>query len=157
MIKHKIKDIVKNEYHEVEANVYFNLFKKDISISSYEDDIEYIQSCADLLNSFDEKLIEQLCLSCIRYCNAVLNFMDEPIKKFDNIRDVLKLIYPSVLLIPETPQSREPVVHMELNCQWEIEHGMEWVIRGDKILFVSSFNGEDPWRDFDDDDDFNFA
>jgi hypothetical protein len=30
---------------------------------------------------------------------------------------------------------------MALDCEWEIEHGMECVIRDDEVLYVSRFGG----------------
>ena len=35
---------------------------------------------------------------------------------------------------------------MTLNCDWEPEHGMEWIIKGDKALYIGPFNGgASPW------------
>jgi hypothetical protein len=60
----------------------------------------------------------------------------------------LKHIFPSLLIVPFSNGLNEPVIHLELNCTWEEEHGMEWIIRGNKVLYVGSFNGEDPMGDF---------
>ena len=39
----------------------------------------------------------------------------------------------------------------------EEEHGMEWIIRGNKVLYVGSFNGEDPMGDFSLKNEWNYA
>lgn len=152
-----IKNINTTGYWPVEAKVFCNLFQKDIDIISQCEDSQYIQACADYLNSLDDKLIDNLCLACIRYCNAYLNFMEKKPIEFPSNREVLKMIYPSSLMIDESNESNEPLIHMELNCDWEIEHGMEWIIRGDKILYVGEFVSFDPWDDFSIKESGNYA
>lgn len=51
-------------------------------------------------------------------------------------------------MVPACEADSEPVLHMEMNCDWEEEHGMEWIVRGDEILYVGQFTGENPMRDF---------
>ena len=39
-----------------------------------------------------------------------------------------------------------PTFQMELSCEWEIEHGMEWVVRGDDVAFVGGCQFGDPFQ-----------
>jgi len=39
-------------------------------------------------------------------------------------------------------------VHLELKCSWEVEHGMEWLIRNDKVQYVGAFEGLDEWENY---------
>ncbi len=151
-----IKNIEKGEFG-IEGEVFFRKFDKYIALSIEDDNIKFAQECAEYLNSLTEDVVETLCEASIRYCNSFLDAIGEPTKSFEKASDVLGLIYPSVLLVPYPENENEPVIHMELNCAWEPEHGMEWVIRGNKVLYVGAFNGEDPWSDFSQKETWNYA
>lgn len=153
-----IRNVITNTYGCPEGEVRFELFNKYIQFA-VEDaaDIDYSRLCAQYLNSQPELVIKDLCEASIRYCNNFLEAIGEPTKVFNNYRDVLKLIYPSVLLIPDPENGDEPMIHMELNCEWEEEHGMEWIVRDGKVLYVGAFNGEYPWADFTEKESWNYA
>lgn len=148
---------VNNGKFGLEGEVFFKLFNQYISFSAEaEAGLPYITSCAEYLNSLNDEVIDALCAASIRYCNEFLSAVGEEGKVFAQRRDVLSLIYPSVLIVPE-PEQEAPVLHLELNCDWEEEHGMEWIVRGDKVLYVGAFNGENPWGDFSEKDSWNYA
>jgi hypothetical protein len=152
------KNISTNGDWPLQGEVFVDLFEKYVDFA-VEDaaTIEYVIRCAEYLNSFDDELIEALCAACIRYCNGFLTIVGDAPKHFALPRDVLKLISPSLLIVPNIEDLDEPVVHMELNCDWEIEHGMEWIIRGKNILYVGSFNGQDPWAEYLEKKSWNYA
>jgi hypothetical protein len=144
----RIHDI-KREKYGLAAGVEFSLFSKDIQLVIEEGtDKDYAQQCADYLNSLPDGLIDDLCRASARYCDDHLDRIGEPRKVFASPRDILKNIYPS---------GQRPVIHMELNCDWEEEHGMEWVVHDDKVLYVGPFVGEDPMRDISRNDPGNFC
>ncbi|MBI1891272.1 MAG: hypothetical protein HYS18_11530 [Burkholderiales bacterium] len=153
-----LKDITTEGYWPLQGQVYCRLFDRYIDFS-VEDTatIEYVERCATYLNALSDELIDRLCRACIRYCNSFLEQIGEPEKKFGEPRDVLKLIAPASLIVPNIEDLDEPVVHMELNCEWEIEHGMEWIIRDNRVLYVGAFNGEDPWGEYLDKEFWNYA
>lgn len=152
-----IKNIQQTKYG-LEGDCYFSLFDRDIRVSIDEDtNEEYANRCIEYLNSLSEEVVLKLCLASIRYCNDFLSMIGEEEKIFEKPTDVLSLIYPSVLIIPVPKNGHEPVIDMELNCEWEIEHGMEWIIRADNVLYVGAFNGENPWGDFSEKDCWNYA
>lgn len=152
-----IKKIQGND-EEIEGKVHFDLFAKDIDVMIEDPDCEeYAEKCAKYLNELNDDLIIHLCKSSIKYCNDFLEAIGEAKKTFQNPRDVLPLIHPILLIVPGLSSENDPVIHLELNCDWEVEHGMEWIIRNDKVLYVGAFNGEDPMRDFTQKDTWNFA
>lgn len=153
-----IRNLKEGNTFPLEGEVYFPLFDRFINLA-VEDaaDASYIQACAEYLANLSPPVVEALCLACIRYCNGFLELVGEEVKAFASPRDVLALVSPSGLIIPNPNAANEPVIHMELNCAWEAEHGMEWVIRGDRVLYVGSFNYEDPWREFRPNEAFNYA
>ncbi len=141
---------------EIEGEVYFRMFDEYIALSVENDDLHFAEMCANYLDGLQAEVIDELCRASISYCNSHLEAIGEPLKSFSSPQDILKLIHPSVLLVPY-PEGGEPVIHMELNCEWEPEHGMEWIIRNDKVLYVGAFSGEDPWSDFDEKAPWNYA
>ncbi|MDJ0940564.1 MAG: hypothetical protein QNJ00_12465 [Woeseiaceae bacterium] len=140
-----------------EGECYFGLFDRYIKLIDDESNLEYASQCVMLLNSLEDSVIDALCEASIRYCNGFLEDIGEPTRRFDTPRAVLDLINPVLLLVPYLTDSRVPVVHLELNCDWEVEHGMEWIVREDRVQYVGAFHGEDPWRDFSVMDAWNYA
>lgn len=148
----------KDGKYGLEGEVFFGLFNEYIDFAAEEYvGLDYVTRCAQYLNVLNETVIEDLCAASIRYCNEFLSEVGEEVKSFPHQRDVLSLIYPSVLIVPEPENGDEPVVHLELNCEWEEEHGMEWIVRGDKVLYVGAFNGQNPWGDYSTKDFWNYA
>lgn len=141
----------------IEGEVYFDLFEKYISLTVEDDETIYAEECAAYLNALPETVILKLCEASIRYCNAFLDAIGEPQKNFEHSRQVLEFIYPSMLIVPTPNITNTPVIHIELNCEWEEEHGMEWIIRENEVLYVGAFNEEDPWDDFSDKQEWNYA
>lgn len=91
---------VANGKYGIEGEVYFSEFDKYISLLVEDDDLKFAEECAEYLNSLPAKVIDHLCEASIRYCNDFLDCIGEPIKAFDKSRDVLKLVYPSVFIVP---------------------------------------------------------
>ena len=154
-----IKDFDENGSSS-KGQVWFGLFDRYIDLYTEKKDnfnLSYAEKCATYLNSLSDELIDRLCTASINYCNTFLEDTGQDLKRFRDRRDVLTLITPLSLLMPEMLRD-EPVIHLDLDCEWEREHGMEWIIREDRILFVSAFQGENPWDDFSEpDDEYNFA
>lgn len=140
-----------------DGTVYFRLFERRIHLILETDDRAFANECAEQLNLLDEPVVDSLCAASIRYCNEFLEAIGEPLEEFSAARDVLRLIHPSALIIPKPNSTGNPVIHLELNCDWEIEHGMEWVVRNGRVLYVGAFNGEDPYGNFDTDVSWNYA
>lgn len=141
---------VRQENYGKEGEVYFSLFDKYITIFIPSDvSVEYAKACASYLNSLDEQVIDRLCEASIRYCNDFLDSLGEELRQFDRVKDVLSSIDPISLDISKPPDGqREPAIHLELNCLWEEEHGMEWIVKGDRVFYVGPFHGINPWSDF---------
>ncbi|MEN1936119.1 hypothetical protein AAIE21_11005 [Paenibacillus sp. 102] len=153
-----IKNLKANEYSELEGEAYFELFDQNILVYIDQDaDIEYAELCITYLNSLSEELINKLCKASIRYCNEFLDDIGEDIIEFSKPTDVLPYITPNTICIPKPKNKSEPVIDLELNCTWEEEHGMEWIIRSEKVMYVGAFNGINPYGDCDVGKDWNYA
>lgn len=141
-----------------EGEVFFGLFDRSIRFMvEGSADLAYVKKCAAYLNGLTPEVIAELCLASIRYCNDFLSLVGEPEKSFARPADVLLLIDPVTLLVPEPEDGDEPVVHLELNCEWEEEHGLEWLVRNNRVLYVGAFQGVNPWRDFSAKESWNYA
>jgi len=152
-----IRDLTQGEFGE-DGIVRLTLFDKDVDVHIEDGgSVAYAQKCADYLNSIPAAVIDDLCAASIRYCNMFRDDIGEPPLTFTCNMDVLRIVCPSVLIVPVSDDDSDPVVHMELNCDWEEEHGMEWIIRGDKVLYVGGFNGQNPLGNFTVKDSWNYA
>lgn len=143
-----ISNIEKTKYG-LEGKTEFNLFDKTIDVIMDEDiDLDYANLCAEALNNMDEETIDNLCRYSINYCIDFCNDVgNEKAPEFNLIRDVLDYISPSVLIIDKPKEKNNIVIHLELNCDWEIEHGLEWTIKNGEILYVGAFESEDGWSE----------
>jgi len=152
-----IRNIHKGEFG-LEGEVYFELFAQYFSVYA-EDEVDsaYIEACAVSMNSLSEAAIEALCQAAIRYCNDFLHMVGQPKKHFENLKDILSIVQPSSLIVPYPENGTETVVHLELNCDWEIEHGMEWLVRNNEVLYVGGFNDVHEWGDYSEKESYNYA
>ena len=152
-----LRNVTKGKFGQ-EGVVRSVLFERDINVYIEEGgSVAYAQKCADYLNSIPATVIDHVCAASIRYCNAVRDDIGEPPLTFECHRDVLGMVSAAWLDVPVSHDDSDPVVHMEMKCEWEEEHGMEWIIRGDKVLYVGEFTGEDPLRDFTVKNRWNYA
>lgn len=152
-----VSDVVSNK-GSLEGKVFLALFNKQLPFRTGNSvTTEYVQTCVSAFNNLGDEAIDNLCAACIRYCNDFLDAIGESLEEFANPRDVLEKIYPSVFLVPNPENSKDAAFHMELNCDWEEEHGMEWVIRGGEVLYVGAFNDENPWADYSEKSSWNYA
>ena len=153
-----IKDVSQGSFGNLEGMVWFGLFDKYIRFSVDDSaDLDYVRMCGNYLNDLPEETIKSLWEASKRYCNGFLEAIGEPSKVFEKDSDIINLIYPSTLIVPDPGNGDEPVIWMELNCEWDPEHGMEWVVRGDQVLYVGGFNGTDPWASISKEDSWNYA
>ncbi len=142
----------------MEGQVFFTLFNKYIELNSDDSaNIAYVELCARNLNELSSPVIDHLCQSSINYCNDFLRLVGEKERNFSDIREVLSLINPCTLLVPAPLNINEPIVHLELYCEWEVEHGMEWIVRADKVMYVGALNGENVWADYSVRESWNYA
>ena len=141
----------------LEGEVYCRLFERYIRfVVEDEASIEYVAKCGEYMNSWDAQIVERICEACVRYCNDFSSMIGAEPVSLSSSHEILALVSPSVFLVPNRAFD-EPVAHLELNCEWEEEHGMEWIVRGRDILYVGGFNGQDPWRSYVPKTSYNYA
>lgn len=131
----------KKSPYDADGEIWFSLFDQYVDFSIDDDaDLAYAKHCAGFINELTEQAIKDLCEASIRYCNNFLDMLGERTKEFSHYRDVLPMIRPAGFIIPNK-ESYDPIIHLELRCDWEPEHGKEWVVRAGELMYVGAFNG----------------
>lgn len=123
---------------------------------------EYAESCAKHLAELSAELTDRICERAVAY----LRFMKEEWKDFESVSGgILDTINST---IPETVHGREILQYItspgmfilspsnssigyaiNCNCIWEPEHGMDIIIRDDRLLYVGPSEGFTAWEDDD--------
>lgn len=137
----------------LEGEVFFPLFDRYIRFSADRDaGIADVQRCALYLNALPEPVIQELCEASIRYCRSYSRTVGHATPEGLGPQAVLSMIGPRTLIVPEPGEREEAVVHLELDCDWEEEHGMEWLVRSDQVFYVGPFCSLNPWHAYDPED-----
>ena len=158
-----INNIKETKYDSYEGKIIFPLFNKEIGISFDKDvDLEYAEKCAEYLMHLSDKVIDDLCESAISYYE---DYVREDCRFEENMplhitgREILDYMDPVVVIISKPPTNNNIGFNMELNCVWEEEHGMSWIVRDDKTIYMSWFDTISPWKEkgFYKEANYNFA
>lgn len=124
---------------------------------------EYLQRCIEHFENLSDELLDALCEALCRYCENVRDdaedvFGDLGLPETITGREILNYCSPSALNVEAPPNENVIGYSVEGSCDWEPEHGIQVIIRDDRVLFVSSFEGRSVW-DFEESyrDDRNYA
>ncbi|WP_025181211.1 DUF6985 domain-containing protein [Leptospira interrogans serovar Szwajizak] len=123
-----------------EGKVWFALLNTymDFSVENSVN-VDDVFIVAKRLNSLSSEVIDECCAAAMRYRTAFLKVIGKPDLPIAQKSDILKCIYPGTLIISNSNLSNDsPVIHLELNCEWEPEHGMEWNGLSREIQFFMS-------------------
>lgn len=143
-----IVDISSSMDGSLEGKLEFRLFNKMIPVSiNDQGDLDYANDCAKKLNNLSEDIIERLCDFSIAYCNNFCEYVGAQPPAINSKRDILHHISPLSLHIEEPEDRTILAFSVELDCSWEMEHGMQWVIKDDQVLYVGAFEGFGPWEE----------
>lgn len=148
-----MKDIKKDPGgNRMYGKMYSELFGKelDVIIKGGEEMIQYAEKCADYLNHFPDELLAELKKYSLRYCEDMRGYFDPECPEVpENVTEDTILDYARAnCLIVEPPQDDGIIgFGVEFSCVWEPEHGMEWIVRDGRVLYVADFMGISPWYD----------
>ena len=128
----------------IEGIVQLKNIDKPIKICSYSEvGRSYIEKC---LNHF-ENLSDERWKELKYYIEKYAKDMEYDIKGNDVLKNIkfqnIQIKYSSVL---SSNNDLIPTYSIECSCKWEIEHGMEIVIKGDKIMYVGTFDDVGLWH-----------
>ena len=95
---------------------------------------------AEQFLNWDSALFAALEVPIFRYYRKVFvaHALERPIIPASG--DVWPFFYPMSVTIPDCVNGDNTYVDVEFDCEWEFEHGMEWVIRnGRDVLYVGGW------------------
>lgn len=152
------RNVTTNGSWPLQGEVYFGLFDRHIAFA-VEDaaTLDYVEQCAAYMNALDEHMLDEFCQACISYRNYYLDMRGIDAEPLLAVRDVLPLLTPLMLLVPNPANRGEPVLHLELNCAWDADSGLEWIARGSRNLYVGGFNAQSAWADYSRRQSWNYA
>ncbi len=145
------------EYDEdgvLEATFYCKRCDDDLALTADPGvDEKYVKKCVEHYNKLSNDLIDKICDALCRYCESVRekagDDFDEDIPEDVKGRDILDYCAPVSLNIEAPPSPGIIGYSIEGECDWDPEHGVQIIIRDDKLILVSSFDGRTVWGDDD--------
>lgn len=135
------------------ARFFSPLFHQEIEVTTMDLDtpLDYIERCVKAFNELTADQLGLLYRYSEAYCMDFCEFVGEEPPAIHKPADVLTFIRPMRMEIPAVaPADAEQtaaIIHMELECDWEVEHGLEWLVREDQILYVGSCNMLKEWEE----------
>ena len=146
-----IKNLVENEFEQMEGDIYFNFLKKDISIL-YEKEVpmEYIIKSIEYLNSLDQNVMRSLCEYAKKFSRKMINNYPDvnyPIG-LKNISEALEILnYMEILRLKVDMYKDDSirVLNLSGSCAWDEDNGIQWLIKEDKVIYVGPWDDLDIW------------
>lgn len=143
----------------IEGTFHSTLFNCEIGINiDPEVDMEYAEMCVEHFNSLSDDMIDEFCEMAIRYCefmreewadfgyDDIVEEIENTIPKKVEGRNILQFISsPTMYIMP--PEQNIPGYSIECDCIWEPEHGLDWIIRENKNLYVGQSEALGAWCD----------
>lgn len=149
----------------LEGNLCWELFDRELEVMIDKGvDIVYAEKCAEALNSLSEETVRSIWEASKRYflffCEYVGEDFNEDmdVKIYENTpaEEIRADVFPHVFIV-NAPKDERVGFHIECDCCWEPEHGMEITILDGKLVYLGPFEDCRAWDDFDEDDEWNFA
>lgn len=161
-----IRDIEEGEYG-LEGFTRWELFDEEIDVTIEEGvDIDYAEKCAEALNGLSEETIKAIWEAAKRYCLFFIDLCGEEWDDWNEMsfkvteatpaEKIKSEIFPGCLIIDE-PEDERVGFHIECNCSWEPEHGLEITILDGKLVYLGAFESRYSWSKFKPDEEWNFV
>ena len=158
-----IRGIHENEYGKMEGEVYFGYIKEYIALSFKKNvPMEYVQRTAEKLNELDDKLIGKLCEYSMKFYKDKVETYPDIVEDIaiegDKIlvpTDIMKYIEFGMLMVNLPEDLSDIGINLEGGCEWD-ENGIQWIVKGDDILYVGPWCFQNMWR-ADYEDGWNFV
>ena len=144
----------KNSY-KLTGKIFWSLFGREVKVSwgdSTDVSTEYAEKCISQLLDLDISSIEQLLKASINFFYDEENCNGEPLqfmfefegmeypKDLDTPTNILPYIKPVELYIDKEVAGCYSISVFS-ECAWEPNHGLQWVVRNGKPLYVGGFDG----------------
>lgn len=110
---------------------------------------EFIERVVEAADGIPRETLDELRRATVRYCEWMRERWpgdDFPVPAGVRPADILNHVRAGCLCVQE-PEGEGVPVRFELNCDWEREHGLEWLLRDGVILYVGPFVMAYEWDD----------
>lgn len=131
------------EFYAPVFNQYMGVYVGDPDIST-----EAVEKVVQAFNQLDQDTLAKLFQFSWDYCKSFCDYVgDQECPSIQQPEEILQYIEPIDMMIEMDPERTETIIRIELNCDWEVEHGLEWLIRDQQILYVGSCEVPDAWKE----------
>ena len=163
-----LSEELSNYLIETKGQIFVPAFNREVSLSIDEKcSLEYVEKVVEYVKDMPSRLINELCKGATDFFRSYLIvyqnkknvndiYFDFTMPLDTNGIDILNYIFPQVLRIDQ-PLTNEIGFAFQCECEWEPEHGMEWVVRNGETLSISWFDGLTPWDDEKNFEHYNFG
>ena len=127
------------------GKAYILPFDTELEVIVDEDvEIVYVEKCIEYINNLPQSLLNKISERAYKYYDFIRNECGD----VDDIlpEKIMEHVYPLNIFV-EKPEADIPAFDIECGCDWEEEHGMEIIIKGDELLYIGEYAGLGPWAD----------
>lgn len=155
-----IKNVKEADDCFLKGTLFSPIFKESIEVWIEKDvSMEYAEKCAEHFTNLSDSFVDDFCNRAVEYYEFMREEWEE-YEIFEDIsdeieqtmpediegREILKYISSPQMFI-FVPQGDMVGYNVECECVWEPEHGLDWIIRGNKTLYVGQAEGLGAWAD----------
>ncbi len=137
---------LKRNNPDIESEIYFAEFNKTIRLYlfSQTEVTDYEKKCIENFFKWNAYLFEKLKKASFDYYQDFAENVDEDdMPEIESPEKVFDFCSPTTISFDTYEKSPEDTfITVELNCDWEVEHGMQWTVKNnDEIIYVGAYYG----------------
>ncbi len=150
---------------------YSEAFRSEIRFNVEDETVspEFVKRCEEHLKNMPERMAGVIMEGAKKYCLFFMELCKEaagnqydpnefpPVTPETPAAEFAKYFGVTSMQIEAPENARIPAYRLSGHADWEPEHGLEIIIRGDRVLYLGSFDCNSPWSDYDPDDEWNFV
>lgn len=146
-----IHDIQKDAFGSlVVGRLHSELFDCEMDVILHGDEeayLAYAEKCAAYFNALPPEVMDGLRRFTLRYYNDMKRFNgEEPTFPRDvNADNLWEHIEARCLLVERPKDFGKVAFGVQLDCDWEPAHGLEWTLNDGNILYVGDFINVSAW------------
>ncbi|MDZ8108608.1 MAG: hypothetical protein RM338_23695 [Nostoc sp. DedQUE12a] len=130
-----------DNFGAIEASIYFAKFDRNVRLAADKELDAYEKRCIQTFFAWGETLFTKLQQASFRYYQAHLDSIGEQIEIAS--AEIWNHCQPmNIHFLSSQQDLLSTFIDVELECDWEIEHGMQWLVKNtDELVFVGPYNG----------------
>ena len=148
-----IIDIKRDEYIGMVGMAKLDNWDCDSKVAFSEGRLEYAEKCVKYIQEMDSTMMQRLLKYAHRYYKDMVNELGDDFSEIMDMDDdvsednIINYICPSMIIIEDNCREDRIEFHVECGCDWEPEHGLEFTISDNKILYVGGFDDMPPYNE----------